>query len=74
MTFGQRLKGVRKAFWLTQAKLSKRTGFSISLISRFETDTQEPRVSQIAILCVGIGCTPNDIIYIKKKPNCENSR
>lgn len=67
MTFGERLKGVRKAFWTTQQELSRRTGFSVSLISRFETGRQSPRVCQVVKLCEGIGCTPDDIIYVKKK-------
>ncbi len=47
MTFGARLKSIRKEKKITQLELSKMTGITRSSIAQYETDTYQPDLEKI---------------------------
>jgi transcriptional regulator with XRE-family HTH domain len=59
MTFGERLRAIRRAAGLTQVELAARSGVSQPSISQYEAGDTEPAWSTVAALCRALGVTPD---------------
>lgn len=55
MSFGERLKDLRKENNISQMNLAKATGISQSSIARWELNQTEPTVSEIIVLAKFFG-------------------
>ncbi len=62
MTFGQRLRELRKERSLTQEDLSRRTRIHSPTIGRLERDKREPRLKTILRLADGLGVSPGELL------------
>jgi len=65
-TFGQRLKGYRKAKNLTQQELGERVGVSDKTVSRWESDGGYPDVTTLVPLARALGVTVDDLLDEKR--------
>lgn len=57
-----RLKEVRESKRLSQTDLAKLTGLKPSAISHFETSQRTPCLKNLILLCIGLNCSPNDLL------------
>ncbi len=62
ITFGQRLRELRKERSLTQEDLSRRTHIHAPTIGRLERDKREPRLKTILRLADGLGISPGELL------------
>lgn len=62
ITFGQRLRRIRKEQELTQVELAKKTGLLQNQIGRYERDANEPTVSRIEWLCKALNVTASELL------------
>ncbi len=62
MTFGERLKALRKKAGLTQEELAHNTGYSIMTIRRWEWGENSPRIEEIKALAKALGVTEADLL------------
>lgn len=62
LSFGQRLKILRKGAQLTQAELAERLMVSVQSVSKWECDTTMPDVSQIMPLAAVLGVTADCLL------------
>src|ERR1700736_4678539 len=60
MSFGQRLRGVRRDFDLSQAELGDRAGCSANTIRKLESDERRPSRELAARLCEIFEFSPRD--------------
>jgi transcriptional regulator with XRE-family HTH domain len=58
--FGERLRAVRKAAGLSQAKLARRCGMDTIRISQIERGCKDPRLQTLLKLADGLGCKLDD--------------
>jgi len=65
-TFGQRLKGYRKAKNLTQQELAEQIGVSDKTVSRWESDGGYPDVTTLVPLARALGVTVDDLLDEKR--------
>ncbi len=62
ITFGQRLRELRKERSLTQEDLSRRTHIHAPTIGRLECGKREPRLKTILRLADGLGVSPGELL------------
>lgn len=62
LTFGQRLKAIRKSARLTQAELAERLMVSVQSISKWECGSTMPDISQIVPLSAVLGVTTDCLL------------
>jgi transcriptional regulator with XRE-family HTH domain len=62
ITFGQRLRELRRKRSLTQEDLSRRTRIHAPTIGRLERDKREPRLKTILRLADGLGVSPGELL------------
>lgn len=62
MTFGQRLRSIRKNRNATQADVESTTGIPQTTLSRWETDKAEPVASDIVKLAAALGVTIAELL------------
>jgi transcriptional regulator with XRE-family HTH domain len=58
--FGERVRRLRVAAALSEDELARRCG--LVTISKIETGRREPRLSQILMLCDGLGVSPDTLM------------
>ena len=56
MTFGEKLKSLRKERNLTLEQLSKKSGLSIVSLSFYETNKKKPTLVNVQKLATGLEC------------------
>lgn len=64
LTFGQRLKSIRKESQLTQAELAEKLTVSVQAISKWECDNTMPDISQIVPLAAILGVTTDCLLGV----------
>lgn len=64
--FATNLVRLRHTTQLTQTDLAKITGQNSTAISHWESGRREPSLRNIELLCAGLGCTANDLIYARR--------
>lgn len=64
LSFGQRLKEIRKEAQLTQAELAERLMVSVQAISKWECDNTMPDISNIAPLAAILGVTTDCLLGV----------
>lgn len=64
LTFGQRLKLIRKEAQITQAELSEKLMVSVQAISKWECDNTMPDISQIVPLAAILGVTTDCLLGV----------
>ncbi len=64
LTFGQRLKLIRKEAQITQAELSEKLMVSVQAISKWECDNSMPDISQIVPLAAILGVTTDCLLGV----------
>jgi transcriptional regulator with XRE-family HTH domain len=62
VTFGGRLRALRRERGLSQEDLSRRTGIHSPSIGRLEHDRREPRLKTILRLADGLGVPPGMLL------------
>lgn len=62
ITFGQRLRKIRKRRKLTQTQLAEMTGLIQNQIGYYERDMNEPTVSRIEWLCKALDVTASELL------------
>lgn len=62
MTFGERLKALRKKAGLTQEELANDTRVSQKTIQRWECEERQPRLEEIKALALALGVSENDLL------------
>src|SRR5262249_19685932 len=68
MTFGQRLKSIRRDAGLTQRKLAESTGLDFSYISKLENDRNPPPAADTIVrLCDAMGVQPEALLALTGK-------
>ena len=64
LSFGQRLKLIRKEAQITQAELSEKLMVSVQAISKWECDNTMPDISQIVPLAAILGVTTDCLLGV----------
>lgn len=64
LSFGQRLKAIRKGMHLTQAELADKLMVSVQSISKWECDNSMPDISQIVPLSAVLGVTTDCLLGV----------
>ena len=64
LSFGQRLKAIRKDAQLTQAELAEKLMVSVQAISKWECDSTLPDISQIVPLSAILGVTTDCLLGV----------
>ena len=64
LSFGQRLKAIRKGVQLTQAELAEKLMVSVQSISKWECDNAMPDISQIVPLSAVLGVTTDCLLGV----------
>lgn len=64
LSFGQRLKAIRKDAQLTQAELAEKLMVSVQAVSKWECDNAMPDISQIVPLCAILGVTTDCLLGV----------
>ena len=64
LSFGQRLKAIRKGAQLTQAELAEKLMVSVQSISKWECDNAMPDISQIVPLSAILGVTTDCLLGV----------
>ena len=67
MTFGERIRQIRKAKGWRQRHVAERLGVIPETISLYETGAREPSLKNLVKLCGALGCTPNDLIGVDQR-------
>jgi transcriptional regulator with XRE-family HTH domain len=62
VTFGQRLRELRRERGLTQEDLSRRASIHAPTIGRLERGRREPRLKTILRLADGLGVSPGELL------------
>ncbi len=62
LSFGQRLKLIRKEAQLTQMQLAENIGVSVQSVSKWECDSTMPDISQIVPLAAALGVTTDCLL------------
>ncbi len=62
MTVGQSIKSYRLKNGLTQNELAEKLNVSYQTISKWETDTNEPDIKTLNMLCKIFNCTLNELV------------
>ena len=62
LSFGQRLKLIRKEAQLTQLQLAENIGVSVQSVSKWECDSTMPDISQIVPLAAALGVTTDCLL------------
>ena len=68
MTFGQKVKQLRKEQKLTLKDVAEKSGLSIVTVNFYENDKQKPTLVNVQKLANGLGCNFDDL-YILWKQN-----
>lgn len=66
MTFGEKLKELRKKKKITIKQLSEKSGLSIVSISFYENDKKKPNLSNVQKLSFGLGCDFEELYKVWK--------
>ena len=81
MTFGEKLRKIRKAKGLTQTELAEMVGMKQQMLASYEADSQIPAVTKVARLSKALGVTIEELvndedleIKIEKKGIHKNTR
>jgi len=64
LSFGQRLKEIRKNAQITQAELAERLMVSVQAVSKWECDSSMPDISQIVPLAAVLGVTTDCLLGV----------
>lgn len=64
LSFGQRLKAIRKSVQLTQAELAEKLMMSVQSISKWECDNAMPDIAQIVPLAAILGVTTDCLLGV----------
>lgn len=64
LSFGQRLKMIRKEAQLTQLQLAENIGVSVQSVSKWECDSTMPDISQIVPLAAVLGVTTDCLLGV----------
>ena len=67
MTFGKRLRSMRKMRFLTGAELADAVGVSQATIYAYEQDRTEPQISTAIAMSVVFGCTIEELLFGEAK-------
>lgn len=67
MTFGKRLRSMRKMRFLTGAELADAVGVSQATIYAYEQDRTEPQISTAIALCRVFGCSIEELLFGEAK-------
>lgn len=62
MSFGERLKLIRKTRGITQCKLSKISGISTCVLSLYENGKAQPTVDRIEWICKSLNVTATELL------------
>lgn len=62
LTFGERLRIIRKKKGLQQQELAKRTGINQSHISNYEHGKYIPTISTLKLFCEALGVTATQLL------------
>lgn len=73
LSFGQRLKFIRKEAQLTQAELAEKLMVSVQAISKWECDTSMPDISQIVPLSAILGVTTDCLLGVGGDENADRN-
>ena len=62
LTFGERLRRIRKSKKMSQKELSEKTGLYQIYISNYENDISLPNCTTLEWLCKGLGVTATELL------------
>ena len=62
LTFGERLRAIRKARGFSQDDLAKKVGIHRNMISNYERDITIPTVSRLEWFCKALGVSASDLL------------
>jgi transcriptional regulator with XRE-family HTH domain len=62
VSFGRRLKAVRRDQGMSQEDLARRTDLHTTAISRMERGAREPRITTVLRLAEGLGVPPSALM------------
>ncbi len=74
MSIGQNIKKYRKEKGLTQRELADRIGVSVQAVSKWETDTGAPDISQVVPLASALDISTDALFEYTRKANPEDFR
>ena len=74
LSFGQRLKLIRKEAQITQAELSEKLMVSVQAISKWECDNTMPDISQIVPLAAILGVTTDCLLGVGVDENADREK
>ena len=74
MSIGQNIKKYRKGKGLTQRELADRIGVSVQAVSKWETDTGAPDISQVVPLASALDISTDALFEYTRKANPEDFR
>ena len=74
MSIGQNIKKYRKEKGLTQRELADRIGVSVQAVSKWETDTGAPDISQVVPLASALDISTDALFAYARKANPEDFR
>lgn len=67
MTFGKRLRSMRKMRFLTGAELAEAVGVSQATLYAYEQDRSEPQIGTVIALCRIFGCSADKLLFGEAK-------
>ena len=62
MTFGKRLRALRKSKGYRQGELANRIGIKQSILSLYELDKMQPTLERIEWFCVALNVTATELL------------
>ena len=62
MTFGGKLRALRKEKGLTQAELAKMVGVNVYSVKMWEGNYFEPNAGNLRAICLALGCSAEELI------------
>jgi len=74
LSFGQRLKEIRKYAQLTQAELADKLMVSVQSVSKWESDNAMPDISQIVPLAAILGVTTDCLLGVGGDENADKEK
>ena len=67
MTFGEKIKQLRKGQKLTLKDVAERSGLSIVSVNFYENDKQKPTLVNVQKLAKGLNCNFDDLYVLWKQ-------
>jgi transcriptional regulator with XRE-family HTH domain len=62
MTFGERLRALRKEKGYTQGELAEKIGINNNILSKYETDKVQPTLERIEWICSALNVSATELL------------